>query len=164
MPDTEEGQKRMRDAVEPQDRAGERSRSILVEIGGGELIDKITILQIKAERMSDPDKLANVRVELAVLEAARQAQLPSNAALAHLEAELRHVNARLWEVEDEIRDCEARGEFGPAFVALARSVYKTNDRRADLKKRINLATGARVIEEKSYGGRDAAAEDGSAPR
>ena len=124
---------------------------ILVEIGSGELIDKITILQIKAERLKEPSKLENVRRELAVLEAARVASfreaLPE---LARLEAGLKAVNLRLWQIEDNIRLCERRQDFGSDFVALARAVYLNNDQRAAIKRRINDSTGARIVEEKSY--------------
>lgn len=126
------------------------SNPILIEVGPGELIDKITILHIKSERMDDEDKLRNVRHELAVLEAARREHLPALPALRTLEAELKAVNEALWVIEDDIRDCEARRDFGPAFIELARSVYKQNDRRAALKKEINLLTGSSIVEEKSY--------------
>ncbi len=123
---------------------------ILIEIGPGELIDKITILHIKSERMRDEDKLRNVRYELTVLEAARREHLPDLPVLRTLEADLKAVNEALWVIEDDIRDCEARRDFGPAFIELARSVYKQNDRRAALKKEINLLTGSSIVEEKSY--------------
>lgn len=126
------------------------SHPILIEVGPGELIDKITILHIKSERMDDEDKLRNVRHELAVLEAARREHLPDLPALRTLEAELKAVNEALWVIEDDIRDCEARRDFGPAFIELARSVYRQNDRRAALKKEINLLTGSSIVEEKSY--------------
>ena len=128
------------------------SSPIIVEIGAGELIDKITILEIKAERIGDPVKLANVRHELAVLEEARHAHMKPSAEAARLEEALKTVNGQLWEIEDHIRDCEAAGDFGPRFVDLARSVYKTNDRRAALKKKINLLTGSSMVEEKSHAG------------
>lgn len=140
----------------PTPAAAARPEPILVEIGSGELIDKITILQIKAERIADPSKLVNVRHELAVLEAARRTHGVAGRELAALEADLKAVNLRLWVIEDEIRACEARGDFGDAFIALARAVYGTNDRRAALKKSINLLTGAAIVEEKSYAhGQDA---------
>lgn len=132
--------------------ASSQAAPILVGIGSGELIDKITILEIKAERITDAAKLANVRHELAVLEAARRDHLPGLPALAEIEAALKVVNLALWDVEDEIRVCEAQGEFGERFVELARAVYKTNDRRAALKKEINRLTGAAIVEEKSYAG------------
>lgn len=124
--------------------------AIPIEVGPGELIDKITILRIKSERMGDPAKLAHVRHELAVLDAARRAHIPETAELARLEAALKSVNEALWAIEDDIRQCEAEKDFGAKFVALARAVYKQNDRRAGLKKDINTLTGSSIVEEKSY--------------
>ena len=121
-----------------------------VPVSPGELIDKLTILEIKLARIADPAKLANIRREHAALDAVARASLPPSAELAELRAALGEVNAALWQIEDEIRACEARGEFGAAFVALARAVYRTNDRRAALKKRINLLLGSDLVEEKSY--------------
>ncbi|MDX7953071.1 DUF6165 family protein [Lichenihabitans sp. Uapishka_5] len=128
------------------------SRPLLVEVGAGELVDKITILRIKAERMRDPARLANVRHELATLEAAQAAHLAPCAALDELAEALMDINGQLWAIEDDIRLYDKRGDFGPGFVALARAVYETNDRRAAVKKRINLLVGARIVEEKSYAG------------
>ena len=124
--------------------------AILIEVGPGELIDKITILVIKSERMSDEGKLKNVRHELDVLNAARVAHIPASAELTRLEADLKKVNEDLWVIEDDIRQCEADRDFGQTFIDLARSVYKQNDKRAALKKEINLLTGSTIIEEKSY--------------
>jgi len=123
---------------------------LLVEIGVGELIDKITILRIKSERMTDAVKLANVAHELKVLDHVASNRVPQTAELSRLQAELKSVNEALWEIEDDIRAREAEADFGPEFIRLARAVYQTNDRRADLKKAINLAAGSTVIEEKSY--------------
>ena len=123
---------------------------ILVEIAPGELIDKITILEIKAERIDDSEKRANVLVELATLNEARAAAIATDDEVARLTAELKTVNEALWEIEDDIRDCDRDGDFGPRFVELARAVYRTNDRRAGLKKAINLHLGSRLVEEKSY--------------
>jgi hypothetical protein len=123
---------------------------VLVEVPAGELIDKITILEIKSERLSDPGKLRNVRAELAVLRAARDASLPASAALAALAAELKAANETLWGVEDDVRRCEQAGDFGERFVALAQAVYRHNDRRAALKRRINELLGSRLVEEKGY--------------
>lgn len=125
-------------------------QQILVEIGSGELIDKITILQIKSERMSDAAKLANVRLELSELSAARDASLPASDELEALSAQLKGINEALWVIEDDIRACEAEKDFSEKFIALARAVYVTNDQRAAVKKQINLLTGAKIIEEKSY--------------
>lgn len=126
------------------------AQPIMIEVGPGELIDKITILRIKSERMTDPAKLHNVRTELAILDAARQAGVPDSAEMRALDAELQAVNAALWVIEDDIRDCERVKDFGPKFIELARSVYIQNDKRAALKKQINLLSGTRIIEEKSY--------------
>jgi hypothetical protein len=123
--------------------------TLLAPVSWGELIDKITILEIKAARIADPAKLANVRRELQALTVVRDTQGTAPPALA---AALRQVNEELWDIEDRIRDCEQRGDFGAPFIALARSVYTTNDRRAALKKTINLQMGSELVEEKSYRG------------
>jgi hypothetical protein len=118
-------------------------------VSAGELIDKMSILEIKLERIADQAKLANVRKELDLLRTARAA-LPSSPYLIALAAELKVVNERLWEIEDEVRKCETANDFGPRFVALARSVYKTNDERAALKRRVNDLLGSAIVEEKAY--------------
>ena len=123
---------------------------ITIEISPGELIDKITILEIKSERIRDAARLENVRYELGLLRAVRAARLADSAELAGLEGDLKSVNEMLWQVEDDIRACEADGDFGPRFVELARSVYRANDRRAALKREIGALLGARLVEEKSY--------------
>jgi tetratricopeptide (TPR) repeat protein len=125
-------------------------RPITVEIAPGELIDKITILELKSERITEAAKRHHVGTELALLVAARDRAVPGSAELAQLAAELKAVNEALWEIEDAIRRCERDADFGPRFVALARSVYGTNDRRAALKRQINEQLGSRLIEEKSY--------------
>lgn len=124
--------------------------NIQVTTSPGELIDKITILQIKTERMTDPAKTANVQHELAILDRTLQSELPSSPELAALSDELKQVNLQLWDIEDEIRECERRKDFGDRFIQLARSVYFTNDRRSEVKRKINLLLGSRIIEEKSY--------------
>ena len=126
------------------------SRAVMVEISPGELIDKITILEIKTERMTDADKLANVRVELSVLSASRDAAIPPSAEMDRLTKALKGVNEELWVIEDDIRDCERAQDFGPKFIELARAVYHTNDRRAALKRDINVLLGSSLVEEKSY--------------
>lgn len=124
---------------------------VTVPISVGELLDKITILEIKAERIGDRDKRANVETELRLLIERRQALgLAKGAEIDRLIAELGQVNRRLWEVEDQLRALEQGGDFGDAFVALARAVYRENDRRAELKRRLNELTGSELIEEKSY--------------
>jgi len=124
--------------------------TITVEIAPGELIDKITILKIKADRITNAAKLENVHCELATLEAARDQALTSSAKLDELTSQLLSINERLWDIEDHIRDCEREKDFGERFVELARSIYKSNDRRAALKREINELLGSRLLEEKSY--------------
>ena len=123
---------------------------ILVPVSFGELLDKIAILQIKSERMSDPAKLANVRKELSALEQTWLQHPAAGGDVVQLRAELKAVNERLWEIEDEVRLQEKAGAFDEAFVRLARSVYFQNDERARIKKAINLALGSSYVEEKSY--------------
>jgi hypothetical protein len=126
------------------------TKPILIEISPGELIDKITILEIKADRIADPEKLANVRTELQTLTAARTAAILPDSEIDRMTAALKAVNEALWEIEDQIRDRDRAADFGQDFLALARAVYRTNDRRADLKRAINLHLGSRLVEEKSY--------------
>jgi hypothetical protein len=124
-------------------------KEIKVPISPGELLDKITILRIKSRRMSDPGKLANVRLELDAL------QDTWNAAHVAVDVEadigaLLAVNERLWVIEDDIRDKERAQAFDAEFIRLARAVYVENDERAAIKRRINVALGSSIIEEKSY--------------
>jgi tetratricopeptide (TPR) repeat protein len=132
--------------------AASASAARAVDIPGavGELIDKIAILEIKARRIEDADKLANVRRELALLTAKREELGLDRSALAPLEAELAAVNDKLWDVEDDIRLCEKAGDFGAKFVALARAVYGANDRRAAIKRDINRRCNSAIVEEKHY--------------
>ncbi|HLU13926.1 MAG TPA: DUF6165 family protein [Arenimonas sp.] len=123
---------------------------ILVPVSFGELLDKIAILQIKSERMSDPAKLANVRKELEALEATWAAHPASRTDISDLRAQLKAVNERLWVIEDDIRLKEKAQAFDQEFIRLARSVYFENDERARIKKEINLALGSAYVEEKSY--------------
>ena len=116
----------------------------------GELIDKITILRIKAERIADAGKLANVHRELSLLETIVSEEGLTGAALEPIVDKLAEVNARLWDVEDALRICERDNDFGPRFVALARSVYAINDQRAALKRAVNNLFGSALMEEKSY--------------
>jgi Family of unknown function (DUF6165) len=124
--------------------------TILVPISPGELLDKITILRIKAQRMTDPAKLGNVRHELELLEAKWHESMPAGIDIGVEEKALETVNARLWDIEDDIRDHESRHAFDARFVELARAVYVNNDERAAIKKRINVKLGSRIVEEKSY--------------
>ena len=123
---------------------------ILVPISPGELIDKITILQIKSERMSDAAKLANVRVELEILESTWQASPHARIDVSAEWADLKRINEQLWVIEDDIRDKERDRQFDQRFIELARAVYVTNDERAAIKRRINTKLGSRIVEEKSY--------------
>jgi len=125
-------------------------RSLATPSSLGDAADRITILAIKSERMRDPAKLANVRKELAEISEvffAAVARTPEFEALAE---RLKEINERLWEIEDAIRLCEAKGDFGPEFIRLARSVYQTNDLRAAIKREINTLLGSDLVEEKSY--------------
>ncbi|MEX1108449.1 MAG: hypothetical protein WEC00_06015 [Dongiaceae bacterium] len=123
---------------------------IRVPLSVGELIDKLTILDIKAERIADPGKRANVVREQILLRETVKQSVPPSAELDRLTADLKSVNEALWVIEDEIRDLERARDFGARFVELARAVYITNDRRAALKKDINLLVGSDIVEEKSY--------------
>ena len=117
-----------------------------IEVSNGEIVDKYTILVIKSERIKDDDKLRNVNKELKSLERALKKISFSTTDLM----ELLRVNEKLWEVEDSLREKEAGKYFNNQFIDLARSVYKLNDKRADIKKRINISTGSLLVEEKSY--------------
>lgn len=124
--------------------------TVTAEIAPGELIDKITILAIKMERIGDAEKLKNVGAEWQVLTASRDANLPASAQLDALTASLKTINEKLWVIEDDIRDCERAQDFGETFVQLARAVYHTNDQRAAVKRQINELLGSTLMEEKSY--------------
>lgn len=123
---------------------------LLVPVSPGELIDKITILEIKSQRMTDPVKLANVRTELALLMETWQSSPWSAADIGAEWAGLRGVNEKLWVIEDQIRDKERDARFDQEFIELARAVYVNNDERAAIKKRINTLLGSTLVEEKSY--------------
>lgn len=124
--------------------------AVMIPVSWGELFDKLTILQIKVQRMRDPAKINNVRKELTELEKVLHTAEPLAAGVIEAMDELRVANSKLWEIEDEIRDCERAKRFDDEFVQLARAVYYTNDERAALKKRINLLMGSELVEEKSY--------------
>jgi hypothetical protein len=123
---------------------------ISVPVSPGELLDKITILRIKSNRMSDAQKLANVRIELKLLEETWSASPYAKAAIAADVNALLQVNERLWLIEDDIREKERAQEFDAEFIRLARAVYVENDERAAIKRRINLKLGSTIVEEKSY--------------
>jgi len=121
-----------------------------INIAPGELIDKITILEIKLARIDDPAKLRNVTHEHAALSEILAAKIVETPQLIELRATLKTLNETLWQAEEDLRLFEHRHEFGPAFIAAARSVYRTNDRRAAVKRQINELLGSQLIEEKSY--------------
>ena len=125
-------------------------QDILVPISPGELLDKITILRIKVARIQDAAKLANVKLELTLLEQTWKDSGCATQLVTVDEHALHAVNEQLWDIEDRIRDKEARQTFDRDFIELARSVYVCNDERAALKKRINQRLGSRLVEEKSY--------------
>jgi len=124
--------------------------TILTPTSPGDLIDKITILQIKRERFTDPAKLANVQRELDILTQTLTRSLPQSSELSNLSAQLKRTNESLWDVEDDIRLCDKAADFGPRFIELARSVYHHNDIRCALKRQINELLGSELIEEKGY--------------
>lgn len=128
---------------------------IMVPIAPGELVDKLTILRLKSEKISDSAKLANVQHELRELQAVADAHIPAGDDVAALWDTLYSINQELWQIEDDIRECESRQDFGPDFIRLARAVYFTNDRRADVKKQMNVLLGSAIVEEKSYQSTDA---------
>ena len=125
-------------------------KDILVPVSPGEMLDKITILEIKSERIDDPQKVANVRHELDLLNTVWSKAVENDATVVALKARMKSINEALWEIEDDIRDQERAKDFGVRFVELARAVYVTNDQRADAKKELNLYLGSDIVEEKSY--------------
>jgi hypothetical protein len=124
--------------------------SVPIDVSPGELVDKLTILEIKLQRLPEGPARVNVRREYDVLERARSAALEPSAELARLSGALKAVNERLWVIEDDIRDCERAKDFGAKFIELARAVYHENDTRAALKREINMLLGSAIVEEKSY--------------
>lgn len=126
------------------------SVEIKVPISPGELVDKITILEIKSARMKDAAKVANVRVELALLQDTWRTSAYASHDITSQWAALRSINEKLWDVEDLIRDKERARTFDQEFIELARAVYVTNDERAAVKRDINTRLGSKIVEEKSY--------------
>ncbi|PCI62722.1 MAG: hypothetical protein COB37_06385 [Kordiimonadales bacterium] len=123
---------------------------IMIPVSVGELIDKITILEIKAVMITEPSKLENVQHELKLLNGVKNQHVTQTEEFETLASELKHINQQLWNVEDDIREQEAQKKFEGTFIALARSVYELNDERARLKRDISLLLGSEVLEEKSY--------------
>jgi hypothetical protein len=126
------------------------STDIKIPISPGELVDKITILQIKSARITDPTKVANVRAELALLEETWRDSVHATSDIDIEWAALRRINETLWDVEDRLREKERARTFDQEFIDLARAVYFTNDERASVKREINVKLGSKIIEEKSY--------------
>jgi hypothetical protein len=124
--------------------------ALRVPIAIGDLIDKITILEIKAARIGDATKLRNVQVELMMLNEVKASAGLDSPEMKPLAEALKVINMELWDIENDIRDCEARGDFGKRFIVLARGVYRANDRRSQVKQKINLQFGSQIVEEKSY--------------
>ena len=123
---------------------------IHVPVSPGEVLDKITILEIKSERIFDADKLVNVKRELELLQASWSQFVDDDETVRRIHSELKTINEALWEIEDDIRDKERAREFDQVFIDLARSVYVTNDQRANAKKELNVYLGSEMVEEKSY--------------
>lgn len=122
-----------------------------VEVSNGELLDKLSILEIKLNKIEDKEKLTNVQKEFDTLNPlAKELFENYEGNLQNHYLELSNINGQLWDIEDWIRDCEKRKDFGNEFIELARSVYVTNDRRSEVKKIINTITGSELVEEKSY--------------
>ena len=123
---------------------------IKVVLSVGELIDKITILQLKMKFIKNKEQLNNIRNELGTLKPLLKENNLETPKINELFAELYKINLTLWKIEDKIREKERQSDFSDEFISLARSVYFTNDKRADIKKKINLISGSELIEEKSY--------------
>ena len=128
----------------------EQLKGIPILLSPGELFDKISILQIKKERISNATKLANVNIELNELNKIAEEYINASDTLSNLCNQLKVINEKLWVIEDDIRDCERNSDFSESFIELARSVYFTNDKRAAIKKEINIFLGSLLVEEKSY--------------
>ncbi len=128
----------------------ESAETIMIPVSPGELLDKISILQIKSEKLKDPAKRLNVNRELALLEDARRAHLSASVDYLPLLNALKRINEALWDVEEGKRICEQRKTFDEHFISLAREVYLKNDDRAAIKRQINELFGSTIIEEKSY--------------
>lgn len=118
-----------------------------IEVSNGEIADKLTIIELKLERISDPDKLKNLKKEYAILDEAVMSFMKKDDPLYR---ELYQINSELWEIEDRIRDLERNKDFGEEFIQTARSVYFSNDLRSEIKRKINQITGSGLVEEKSY--------------
>ena len=123
---------------------------IKVELSPGELIDIITNLEIKLERITEMAKVTNIRTELSLLTKVFSTKIKVSNKLNNLTLKLKSINEKLWVIEDQIRECERKKDFGQNFIDLARSVYFTNDERSATKREINQLLGSNIVEEKSY--------------
>jgi hypothetical protein len=121
-----------------------------IPISWGELLDKISILEIKAERVLDSHQIRNVRAELAALHTVRNTYMPRSSVVDQLFEQLKETNSSLWDLENEIRKCEREGNFNEHFILVARAIHQQNDHRAQLKRQLNIALGSVFMEEKSY--------------
>lgn len=119
-----------------------------IDVSNGEIADKLTIIELKLERISDPEKVSNLEKEHLILEKAAARFIKKSDPLYR---DLYRVNAELWDIEDRIRDLERKKDFGPDFIETARAVYFKNDLRSAIKRQINISTGSGLVEEKSYG-------------
>ncbi len=128
----------------------DRKKELVIPVAHGELFDKIAILEIKAERIAQPVQRANIKKELDKLQKIRDAGVETTSEIERVATELRRVNETLWVIEDEIRLHEKNQKFDEKFIELARSVYRNNDKRADLKRKVNDLLGSEIVEEKSY--------------
>ena len=126
------------------------SDQINVPISPGELVDKITILEIKKEFITDDNKLKNINHEYDLLMQIYIDNISKTEGIANLKKQLKEINLELWKIEDKIRDCEREKSFTDIFIELARSVYFTNDKRSQIKLKINLLLNSKLVEEKSY--------------
>ena len=126
------------------------SDQINVPISPGELVDKITILEIKKEFIKNDNKLKNIHHEYDLLMQIYMTQISETNGISELKNKLKEINLELWKIEDDIRDCEREKSFSDTFIELARSVYFTNDRRSKVKLEINLLLNSNLVEEKSY--------------
>lgn len=127
-----------------------KNKQILIPISPAELIDKITILEVRAQRITDPEKLKNTNHELALLKEVFKKHIAVTPELEKLIKKLKVISAKGWDIEDGKRECERNKDFGSKFIEFARAAFKNNDERAAVKKEINLLLKSKIIEEKSY--------------
>ena len=127
-----------------------KSKKILSEISAGELLDKISILEIKLEKVKDKENLREINKEYKILKEAQKSNIEMNEKIEHLFSEMKNVNQNLWDTEDKLRICEKNNDFGENFIKLARGVYFNNDKRAKIKSEINEILGSNIKEIKQY--------------